>query len=136
MKKKQEYKSIILFDGFCNLCSWSVNFILKRERKDFFRFASLQSEKTRQLLNNFGLNENFDASVILIENEVVYMKSEAALRITKKLRGAWPLLYVLLIIPKTLRDYIYTLIAKNRFKWFGKRNTCYLPEKNLNYKFL
>lgn len=129
-------KKTILFDGFCNLCSWSIHFILKRDKYDLFRFASLQSEKGIQILTQFGIAENMDKSVVLIENNRVYIKSEAALRIAKKLKGAWPLLYVFIVIPKSLRDYVYMIISKNRFSWFGKRDTCYFPDKNFDDKFL
>lgn len=136
MKEKQEYKKIILFDGLCNLCSWSVNFILNRDKKDIFRFASIQSETAKQILSKFKLPVDFEESVILIENNSVYFKSEAALRISKNLRHLWPLLFVLIIVPRFVRDSIYNFIAKNRFKWFGKKESCYTPEKNYNYKFL
>lgn len=129
-------KNIILFDGFCNLCSWSVKFILKRDKKDIFRFASLQSETGKRILSEFKLPVDFEKSVVLIENNSVYFNSEAALRISKNLRHLWPLLFVLILVPKFVRDSIYNFIAKNRFKWFGQRNSCYSPEKNYDYKFL
>lgn len=127
---------IILFDGFCNLCSWSVQFILKRDSKNYFKFASLQSDSGKLILSNFNLPRQFDKSVIFIENNSVYFKSEAAIHIVKKLRRGWPLLYSFKIIPKPIRDYFYVLVSKNRFKWFGKRNTCYIPIHNYSYKFL
>ena len=136
MKGKQEYKKIILFDGFCNLCSWSVNFIIKREKKDIFRFASLQSETGKHILIKFKLPEDFDKSIVLVENNSVYFKSDAALRIAKDLRSAWPLFYSFVIFPKAIRDYMYTFIASNRFKWFGKRDTCHIPTTDYHYKFL
>ncbi len=128
--------AIVLFDGYCNLCSWSVQFILKRDKKDYFRFASLQSDKGRQLIKQFDKPFDLDESVVLMENENIYFKSTAALRIAKKLKSFWPLSYAFIVIPKFIRDYIYTIIAKNRFKWFGKRAECYLPKNNEQELFL
>jgi predicted DCC family thiol-disulfide oxidoreductase YuxK len=126
---------VILFDGYCSLCSGSVVFILKREKKDLFRFASLQSEAGKQLIKKFTDNTEED-SVILIENKKIFTKSLAALRIAKRLKFPWNLSYVFIIIPPFIRNYFYDLIARNRKKWFGSRSTCYFPEKNMSYKFL
>ncbi|HAF30606.1 MAG TPA: thiol-disulfide oxidoreductase [Bacteroidales bacterium] len=136
MEKKPENKNIVLFDGLCNLCSWSVNFIIKRDYKDIFRFASLQSETGKHILIKFKLHEDFDKSIVLVENNSVYFKSDAALRIAKELRRAWPLFYSFIIFPKVIRDYMYTFIASKRFKWFGKRDTCHIPTTDYRYKFL
>ena len=127
---------IILFDGFCNLCSWSVQFILKRDSKNYFRFASLQSEIAERFLKDFNIPKGFYQSLVLIENNRVYFRSNAALKIARKLRGLWPILYVFILIPKPVRDYIYNIIAINRFKWFGKKEICFLPEKDYSEKFL
>lgn len=131
-----ENKGVILFDGYCTLCSWSVQFIIKRDKQDYFRFASLQSEIGKSLIHQFGIPEDFDQSVVLIKDNSIYFKSEAVLRITKRLRHLWPFLYVFIIIPKLIRDGIYSFIAKNRFRWFGKKDSCYMPEEDLSYKFL
>lgn len=129
-------KGLILFDGLCNLCSWSVQFIIKRDSKDYFRFASLQSEIAKQLLKDFNVPKGFYQSVVLIENNKVFIKSNAALKITRKLKGLWPALFSFIIIPKIFRDYIYDLIAKNRFKWFGKKEVCFSPTEDYSRKFL
>jgi len=129
-------KAIVLFDGYCNLCSWSVQFIIKRDSKDYFRFASLQSEIAKEILNRFNLPENFDESVVLVENQNIYFKSSAALRIAKKLKGLWKYLYYFIYFPKFIRDFIYDIIAKNRFKWFGKKEKCFIPTNELERKFL
>ena len=134
--EKYKNKGIVLFDGYCNLCSWSVQFIIKRDFKDYFRFASLQSNIAQELLNKNKLPEAFDQSVVLIEGESVYCKSDAALRITKNLVGYWKYFYYFIYFPKAIRDFIYEIIAKNRFQWFGRKNECYLPENDLSYKFL
>jgi len=129
-------KAIVLFDGYCNLCSWSVQFILKRDHRDHFRFASVQSDIGKEILSFFEINDEADKSVILIENELYYLKSDAALRIARKLRRLWTILYILIIIPKFMRDFIYMFISKNRYKWFGKKQECYLPDSNTKNKFL
>jgi predicted DCC family thiol-disulfide oxidoreductase YuxK len=128
--------SIILFDGFCNLCSWSVQFILKRDSKDYFRFASLQSDIAEKISDEFNIPKGFYKSLVLIENNRVYFQSNAALKIARKLRGLWPIFYVFILIPKPVRDYIYNIIAINRFKWFGKKDNCYTPTKKYSEKFL
>jgi len=129
-------KGIVLFDGYCNLCSWAVQFIIKRHKKDYFRFLSLQSARGMQLVDRFKVPFPPNESFVLIENETIYTKSTAALRIAKKLTGLWPLSYSFIVVPKFIRDYIYSVIAKNRFKWFGKRTECYLPEKDKQELFL
>jgi len=129
-------KGIILFDGYCNLCSWSVHFIIKRDVQDHFRFGSLQSETGSYFLKKFKLADNFNQSVALIEDEAIYFKSDAALRIAKRLRHCWPILFILIVIPTSIRDSVYDFIAKNRFNWFGRKETCFVPKKDFSYKFL
>ncbi|MCF6347729.1 MAG: thiol-disulfide oxidoreductase DCC family protein [Flavobacteriaceae bacterium] len=131
-----ENRSIILFDGVCNLCNNSVQFIIKRDKKQRFLYASLQSDAAQSILLQFQLkNSDFD-SIILIENEKIYQKTTAILKIIKQLNGIWKLGYVFIIIPKFIRDFIYNIIAKNRYKWFGKREVCMIPTKELKMRFL
>ncbi|MBT30890.1 MAG: thiol-disulfide oxidoreductase [Thalassobius sp.] len=127
--------SIILFDGVCNLCNGSVNFIIDHDKKNRFKFTSLQSEKGQELLKKHNLNLELE-SIILVENEKTYQKSDAALRISKKLNFPIPLLYVAIIIPRLIRDQIYNYIAKNRYKWFGKSDSCRMPTPELKAKFI
>ncbi|MFD0762019.1 thiol-disulfide oxidoreductase DCC family protein [Lutibacter aestuarii] len=129
-------KSIILFDGVCNLCNSSVNFIIKHDKKKYFLFASLQSDAAKEILLHHSLNKIIFDSIILIEDTIVYEKSTAVLRIAKKLNNGFQLLYIFILIPKILRDKIYDYIAKNRYKWYGKKNTCMLPSKDLKSRFL
>jgi len=138
IKNKQNIstKSIVLFDGFCNLCSLSVLFILKRDSKDYFNFSSLQSTTAKEILSKKNLPKDYEKSIILIQNKSIYFKSDAALRIAKKLNGLWFLLFYLIIIPKPIRDYFYMLISKYRYKWFGKRNSCFIADINFSHKFL
>ena len=127
-------KSIILFDGVCNLCNASVQFIIKRDKGDYFRFSALQSETGKAMANKYGVSANA-SSVILIEDEKKYSKSTAALRIAKKLSGLWPLLYLFIIIPPPIRNGIYRIVAKNRYSWFGKKDECMVPSPEQTHKF-
>lgn len=129
-------KSIILFDGVCNLCNGSVQFILLRDKKDSFRFASLQSDFGQELLTKYNLPTNDFNSFLVIENGKVYKKSTGALRVARRLNAAWPLLFGFIIIPAFLRNAIYDLIAKNRYRWFGKKAECMLPRPEWKQKFL
>jgi predicted DCC family thiol-disulfide oxidoreductase YuxK len=131
--KKQ---SIILFDGICNLCNSSINFVIKRDKKDEFRFTALQEEPGISLLKRHHIDTKDTDSIILIENDIVYVKSSAALRVSRKLSGAWPLMYVFMIIPTFIRNGVYDYIAKNRYKWYGKQDSCMIPNPELNDKFL
>ena len=129
-------KPVLLFDGYCNLCSGSVVFILKRERGDSLRFASLQSDYAKGLLERVGIRDEAPDSIILVEGDRYYYRSTAALRTARKLRRLWPLIYALVIVPRFIRDPLYDWIAKNRYRWFGKRTTCFVPSKDVSYKFL
>lgn len=130
-----DYK-IILFDGVCNLCNSSVNFIIDHDKKNMFRFASLQSDSGQTLLKKFGLNnESFD-SIILIDNEKYFTRSSAVLRIVKNFPGFWKLLYIFIIVPPAVRNLLYDIIAENRYKWFGKKDSCRVPTPELKEKFL
>jgi predicted DCC family thiol-disulfide oxidoreductase YuxK len=126
--------TIILFDGVCNLCNSSVRFIIKRDPNGHFKFASLQSE-TGQMLVSHGINTEID-SIVVIENEKVYVKSSAALRICRKLNGYWRFLTILKFLPPFLRDFFYDIVAKNRYKWFGKKASCMIPTKEMKKRFL
>ena len=129
-------KAIILFDGVCNLCNASVQFILKYDDKNQFLFAPLQSDAGRKLLLQFNVENINLMSIVLIEDDKVYEKSTAVLRIGKKLRTPWNFLYLFIIIPKAMRDYIYYLIAKNRYKWFGKKDTCLPVSSEYKNRFI
>ena len=124
---------VILFDGVCNLCNASVMFIIKRDPEGKFRFSSLQSDYSRDLVGSTSLSMD---TILLFEGGVIYKESTAALRIAKQLRGGWKLLCGLIVLPKFLRDAVYRLIARNRYRWFGKRSECMVPTPELRARFL
>lgn len=127
---------VILFDGVCNLCNGAVNFVIKRDTISQFKFAALQSEAGQKLLQQYNLpRENFN-SFIFIEKGKVYTKSAAALKVCKSLTGLWPILYGFIIVPSFIRNAVYQWIAKNRYKWFGKKQQCMLPTAALKNRFL
>ena len=126
----------ILFDGVCNLCNSSVQFVLKHDKKAVYKFASLQSEAGLQLLIKYGLSRTEFNSFILIEANKVYLKSTAALRVTRNLKGMLPILYLFIIVPTFIRDSVYNYISQHRYKWFGKLEECWLPTKELRDRFL
>lgn len=130
-------KSVILFDGVCNLCNNSVNFIMDRDPKFNFYFASLQSEVGQELLEENDWNGQALDSIILVDsNGKVYHRSTAALRIARRMGGLWPVLYAFIIVPAFIRDIVYKWIARNRYRWFGKRETCRLPTPEEREHFL
>ncbi|WP_226388829.1 thiol-disulfide oxidoreductase DCC family protein [Penaeicola halotolerans] len=129
-------KAIILFDGVCNLCNGAINFIIDHDPKAYFKLGALQSDEGAALLEQYQIDRAFLDSLVLIENGKVFTKSTGALRIAKKLSGAWPLLYGLIIIPPFIRNPIYDWIARNRYKWFGKRDQCRMPTPELKARFL
>jgi len=131
------YKNqIILFDGVCNFCNFLVDFIIKHDKKNLFKFAALQSSTGRDLLKSSNLNLMSQDTFILIDGDKVYIKSTAALIICKQLSGFTKILFTFIIIPKFIRDFIYDLIAKNRYKFFGKRKSCRIPTEAEMNKFL
>ncbi|HZW38859.1 MAG TPA: thiol-disulfide oxidoreductase DCC family protein [Ignavibacteriaceae bacterium] len=129
-------KNIILFDGVCNLCVSSVQFIIKRDPVGIFYFASLQSDVGVRLSENFGALIEKTDSIILIKGDKCYIESDAALKIASKLKGGWKLLYIFIIIPKPLRDAVYRYVARNRYKWFGKKDACMIPSPDLKKRFM
>ncbi len=128
--------AIVLFDGVCNFCNGSVNFVIERDKENYFKFAPLQSEIGQRLLDKHGINKAETDSVILIDNERVYTHSTAALKIAQKLDGAWSFFYTFIIIPKPIRDFFYKLFARYRYKLFGKQETCMMPTPEIRQRFL
>lgn len=132
----QDRFDIILFDGVCNLCNSAVDFIIKRDKKNRFKFSSLQDNTARKLLIESNFQEGYPDSIVLIKGDKIFFKSRAALEISKKLGGVWPLFYSLILIPAFIRDPVYEWIARNRYKWFGKKSTCRLPTEEEKSRFL
>ncbi len=128
--------AIVLFDGVCNFCNGSVNFIIERDAENYFKFAPLQSETGRQLLEKFGIDKTETDSVILIEDERAFTHSTAALKIAGRLPGIWSWLYAFIVVPKPVRDFFYKLFAKNRYRLFGKQDVCMMPTPEIRERFL
>lgn len=125
--------SIIYFDGVCNLCTGVVQFVIKRDPAHYFRFASLQGEAGTLLRKQ---HPDTGDSLVLVEDGRIYTSSTAVLRIARRLKGAWPLCYGLIIIPPFIRNFFYRLIAANRYKWFGKTDQCMVPAAELQQLFV
>lgn len=126
---------IILFDGICNFCNSSVQFIINRDSKGHYQFASLQSMTGLSLLEKHAIDENIE-SIVLIEGDKFYTRSTAALRICRNLEGPYRLLAALLVVPAPFRDIFYNFIAKNRYRWFGKQDSCKIPSPEIRSRFL
>ena len=127
---------IILFDGICNFCNSAVNFVIKRDKRGTFRFAPLQSNIGGQVLAAHQLPRGDLRSFLLIENGKIYTRSTAALRVCRYLYGLWPVMYGFIIVPAFIRDRIYNWISKNRYRWFGKKEECMIPDAGIRSRFL
>lgn len=128
--------AIVYFDGVCNFCNGFVNFMIPRDKKDYFRFAPLQSEVGQIFQAEHHLPSNNLETFYLYENGRVYSRSTAALRLMRHLSALWPSMYTFIILPRWLRDFFYNMISKNRYRWFGKRDTCMVPTKEVRMKFI
>ena len=127
---------IVLFDGVCNLCNGSVRFVLKHEKMPLLRFASIQSQTGKELLTWCGLPQNFSDAVIYIEKGKIYQGSTAALKIGQRLKFPWSILASMgLCVPTIMRDWVYNQIGKHRYQWFGKREVCMIPTRELKARF-
>jgi predicted DCC family thiol-disulfide oxidoreductase YuxK len=127
---------VLLFDGVCNLCNSSVQFIIERDPDARFRFASLQSEEGQVVLSRFENRPSDLSSVVLIQDDQLYARSEAALLVARQLGGGWSLLYAFIVVPRPIRDAVYDWIARNRYRWFGKKDACMIPSPDLQSRFL
>jgi predicted DCC family thiol-disulfide oxidoreductase YuxK len=130
-------KKIILFDGLCNLCDASVQYVIKQDKKDSFRFVSLQSDLGQKIIKHIGIDTTKTDSVILYEPGIAYyFKAQAAIRIAEEIGGIYSFLTIFSILPNAILNYIYDYIAKNRYKWYGKKETCLIPTEEQKVKFL
>jgi predicted DCC family thiol-disulfide oxidoreductase YuxK len=127
---------VIFFDGVCNLCNASVQFAVERDKKNLFKFTALQGEYAKVVLPKFNADLNQLNSIILLEDGQLYTKSTAALKIARKLNGLWPTIYLFILVPKFIRDWFYDIIAKNRYKWWGREESCWLPTPELKQRFI
>lgn len=128
--------AVLLFDGVCNLCTASVRWVIPRDPKGHFRFASLQSDVGRRLLVEAGGNPDELDSVVLLEDGQLWERSTAALRVARKLKAPWPLLYTFILVPRTLRDWIYDVVASTRYRVFGRKEECMIPSPEVKGRFL
>jgi predicted DCC family thiol-disulfide oxidoreductase YuxK len=132
----KEQNLVILFDGVCNLCNGAVRFFIKHDSRQRLRFASLQSESGRCILEKHGLPDDHLSSIVFVEGENSHLNSSAFLRACRHLRFPWYAATVFLLIPRPIRDLIYKWIARNRYRWFGKRDSCSLPNSADADRFL
>jgi predicted DCC family thiol-disulfide oxidoreductase YuxK len=128
--------SVILFDGVCNLCNTFVQFVIARDPDGRFHFASLQSDSGRRMLRSTALAEPFPDTVVLVESGRAFVRSTAALRIVRRLRAPWPLAYAFIVVPRPLRDWLYDVVARHRYRWFGRRESCIVPTGELRARFI
>jgi predicted DCC family thiol-disulfide oxidoreductase YuxK len=128
---------VIFFDGICNLCTGAVQFIIKHDPKHRFRFASLQSEFGQKIINQFKIapGESMNSFILFCKGKI-YSRSTGALCVARKLKGLWPLLYGFIILPGFIRNAVYNFIARNRYKWFGKKEECWIPTPELKGLFI
>ncbi len=131
-----ENELIILFDGVCNFCNSTVQFIIKKDTQTKFKFAALQSRTGNDLLVKHGLKVDGLDTIVLLKKGFVFLRSDAALQIAKELVMPWRILVIFKIIPKFIRDFLYDVFAKHRYRWFGKRDKCLIPTQELRQKFL
>jgi predicted DCC family thiol-disulfide oxidoreductase YuxK len=129
-------ESILLFDGHCSLCNGAVDFVLKRDTRKKLLLASIQGPAGQVVLKKYELPPSYLDTLVLVEEGKVYLGSTAALRVARLLGGGWPLFYVLIVIPKGIRDRIYQWISEHRYRWFGRRDTCRMPTANEHEHFL
>jgi len=128
-------QSVIFFDGVCNLCNSSVQFVIEHDQKNQFKFTTLQGDYAKKMLPKFDTDPEKLNTILLLEDGRLYTKSSAALRVARKLNGLIPFLYAFIIVPRFMRDWVYDKIAKNRYKWWGKQKICWIPTPELKSKF-
>jgi predicted DCC family thiol-disulfide oxidoreductase YuxK len=133
---QEKVNRLVLFDGVCNFCNFWIQFALKRDKKGKLIFGSLQGETAQRILPKYNIDPLVITSVIFIEDGIAYRESTAALKVCRHLDGGWKLLYALIVIPAFLRDSIYKWIGRNRYKWFGKQESCMLPTPDQRQRFV
>ncbi len=137
LEKLPKNKKIILFDGVCNLCNSSINYVIDKDKKDVFRFVALQSDLGKEIQLYLGIDsKNIDSIILYHAPYAYYTKANAALQIMKEFGGVWTLMQVFSILPQVITNTIYDFVAKNRYTWFGKKANCRVPTPDLKEKFL
>ncbi|MGB0910736.1 MAG: thiol-disulfide oxidoreductase DCC family protein [Nitrospirales bacterium] len=131
-----EYQHMIVFDGVCNFCNASVDFVMARDPQQKYKFGTLQSDAGQAMLLKNNLSTQDFETFLYIEHGTVFTKSTAALKVAKGLTGAWPLLYGFIVVPKSIRDSVYQFIARRRYQWMGKRAVCRLPSESERSRFV
>ena len=129
-------KGIIIFDGYCNFCSSSILFIIQRDKKRYFSFAASQTGGGQKIIARYGLGDLAEHSIVLVEAGKVYRKSSAVLRIARQMGWGWSLLYICIIVPRSIRDYFYDLVARSRYRLFGMSERCFVPDPDIKERFL
>ena len=129
-------QTVLLFDGVCNLCNGLVKFVIKQDKSEKIKFASLQSDYGQKISDLYHLPKEDFKTLVLIEGDNYYLRSTAALKLFKTLGGFWKVFYVFIIVPVPIRDFVYNIVSKNRYKVFGKKETCMVPDKNLQNRFM
>lgn len=136
MMETQGKYPILLFDGVCNLCNASVQWVLRHDRQGVFRFAALQSKTGQQLLLRFGMRQNQLDTTVLVDGDRIFTHADAGLEIVRRLGGAWALLGIFRLVPRALRNSVYNWVARNRYRWFGRRESCLLPRPEWQERFV
>jgi predicted DCC family thiol-disulfide oxidoreductase YuxK len=136
MGATRSMRPVVLFDGVCNLCNSTVLFIIKNDKTSRFAFASLQSTFGQSVLKKYALPLNELSTVLFLKEGQLFTKSNAALEIAKRLDGIWPIVYVFKVVPLGVRNFVYDWIARNRYRWFGKRDVCMIPTPDLKTRFI
>ncbi len=129
-------EQIVVFDGVCNLCSYAVQFIIKRDKHAVFTFTSMQSGYGKNLLSKYEINPEEVDTLVLVKSGQLYFKSDAAIEIAKGFEGVWKVLSLCQFIPRPIRDAVYSLIARNRYRMFGQKDACMLPTNEIKERFL
>lgn len=135
-KDPQLPHAVVLIDGVCHLCQGLTKFIIQRDPKAYFHFASLQSDAGQELLRQGGFPQDMTETMVLVEGGIYYTRSAAALRIVRRLRFPWPILYIAVLIPPPVRNLAYRVVAKNRYRWFGQSAECLIPTPDIRRRFL
>lgn len=136
MKKTENSDTVLLFDGECNLCNKTVQFVIQRDKKARVKYASLQSDYGKSIMRQYNIPEGYVDSIVFFHKNKIYYKSRAALELSLHLDGLWFLLYIFALVPPVIRNWGYNFIAKNRYKWFGKTDTCWVMTKDLKDRFI